>query len=144
MRPLRRVNLFTAEFDHASEREGYRWQGLRLGKALGAKRIGGSVYEVGEGEWIYAYHFHYGMEEWLLVLEGTPTLRTPAGERELRGGDVVCFQVGSAGAHAVRGPGRMLILSANCTPEVVSYPDSGKVGARPPGKLFQLADAVDY
>jgi hypothetical protein len=24
------------------------------------------------------------------------------------------------------------------------YPDSAKVGAWPPGKLFRLADAVDY
>ena len=41
-------------------------------------------------------------------------------------------------------PGRVLILSANRTPEVASYPDSGKVGSVPPGKLFRLDDAVGY
>ena len=30
------------------------------------------------------------------------------------------------------------------TPHTSVYPDSGKVGAWPPGKLFKLADAVDY
>jgi uncharacterized cupin superfamily protein len=141
---VRRVNLVATDFDHSSERDGHRWQGLRVGKALGAERIGASIYEVAAGEWIYTYHFHYGMEEWLLVLEGTPTVRSPAGERELRAGDVVCFPVGPDGAHCVRGPGRVLILSANQTPAVAAYPDSGKVGALPPGKVFRLADAVDY
>ena len=53
----------------------------------------------------FPYHFHHGMEEWLLVVDGTPTLRTPDGERELRRGDVVCFPPGPDGAHQVRGPG---------------------------------------
>ena len=38
----------------------------------------------------------------------------------------------------------MLILSASRAPETVEYLDSGKVGARPPGKIFRVADAVDY
>jgi uncharacterized cupin superfamily protein len=84
------------------------------------------------------------MEEWLLVISGTPTLRGPAGGRLLRAGDVACFPAGEEGAHQVLGPGTVLILSANVSPETITYPDSGKVGARPPGKIFRLEDAVDY
>jgi uncharacterized cupin superfamily protein len=43
---------------------------------------------------MWPYHYTYGMEEWLLVVSGTPTLRVPEGERELARGDVVVFREG--------------------------------------------------
>ena len=81
------------------------------------------------------------------MLEGAPTLRTPEGERVLAPGDVVCFALGEEGAHSLRGPGRVLMLSAGRLPEVAVYPDSGKVGPRAHGLArlnFRIADAVDY
>jgi uncharacterized cupin superfamily protein len=141
---VRRTNIFSPEFDHSSDREGYRWRGLRVGRTIGSKRMGASLYELADGERSYPYHFHHGIEELLIVLEGAPVLRGEDGERTLRAGDVVSFPTGPAGAHQVRGPGRVLILSSSCSPETVEYPDSGKVGARPPGKIFRLADATDY
>jgi uncharacterized cupin superfamily protein len=141
---MRRVNLFSPELDHGSERDGYRWRAARIGKALGSERIGATLYELAAGERTFPYHFHHGMEEWLLVVAGTPVLRGPDGERELRAGDVVCFVPGPDGGHQVRGPGTVMVLSANRAPEAITYPDSGKVGVRPPGKIFREADAVDY
>ena len=141
---MHRVNVFAPEFDQASDRDGYRWRGARVGAAIGSEKIGGCVYELAEGEKTFPFHFHHGMEEWLIVLAGEPTLRGPDGERKLRGGDVVCFPAGPEGAHAVRGPGTVLLLSANRAPEAVEYLDSGKIGVRPPGKIFRAADAADY
>ena len=84
----------------------------------------------------------------LLVIAGGPTLRTPDGERRLGPGDTVCFPAGAAGAHSVRGPGRVLILSANRSPSISVYPDSDKLGTRPAVEddrlNFRRADAVDY
>ena len=42
--------------------------------------------------------------------------------------------------------GRVLVamLSTRREPAVAVYPDSDKIGMWPPGKLFRLADAVDY
>jgi uncharacterized cupin superfamily protein len=55
---------------------------------------------------------------------------------------------GEAGAHKVTNhgdePARILIWSNRSTPGTTIYPDSNKVGAWPPGKLFRLDDAVDY
>ena len=141
---VRRVNLFSPDFDYTSERDGFRWRSAGVSRALGAARIGATLYELPAGERTFPYHFHHGMEEWLLVVSGTPTLRGEDGERELRGGDVVCFAPGPEGGHQVRGPGTILLLSANREPEAITYPDSGKVGVRPPGKIFRLADGVDY
>ena len=141
---MRRVNLFSPPFDHSSEREGFRWQGARVGKATEATQIGGCVYELAEGEKTYPYHFHHAMEEWLVVLSGSPTLRGPGDEKVLRAGDVVCFPTGPEGGHQVSGPGSVLILSADKWPESIEYPDSGKVGISPPRKMFRIADEVSY
>jgi uncharacterized cupin superfamily protein len=92
-----------------------------------------SVYVVEPGEKHLPYHFHHGAEELLLVLEGTPTLRTPAGERELRPGDVAHFPRGAEGAHQLWNAGevamRFVVTAASTTPEIVEYPDTGKIAA---------------
>ena len=67
------------------------------------------------------------------MVEGVVTLRTPAGEQELTGGDVELFPTGPDGAHQVfnhtEEPVRLLMISTMQNPEVVEYPDSDKVGA---------------
>jgi uncharacterized cupin superfamily protein len=140
---VRRLSLLAPSFDHSSERDGYRWRGARVGETLGADEIGACLYELGVGQRSYPYHFHHATEEWLIVLTGSPILRTPSGERVLREGDTVCFPPGPDGAHQVTGPGTVMIVSDNRTPASAEYPDSGKVGLRP-GQVFRLADAVDF
>jgi uncharacterized cupin superfamily protein len=145
-------NLFRAELDWAQEREGYRWRSARLGPRIGAERIGCSVYELEPGQRSFPYHFHYGNEEWLLVVAGVAVLRTPDGERELRAGDLVAFPAGPEGAHAVENrsgePVRVAIFSTLILPAISVYPDSGKIGVRPgvPEDTlnFVRGDAVDY
>jgi uncharacterized cupin superfamily protein len=142
-------NLATGELgrDHG-DIDGWRARSQRIGKRLGAADIGGTVYELEDGQRVWPYHYHHGVEEWLLVIEGAPTLRGPDGERVMRPGDVVCFPSGEAGAHEVRGPGRFLLVSAAQPTSVSVYPDSGKVGTRPAtgdDRLdFRRADAVGY
>jgi uncharacterized cupin superfamily protein len=151
-RPVEIENLFAAELDEEQEREGFRWRGARLGPRIGATKLGCSVYELPPGERSFPYHLHWGNEEWLLVLEGAPTLRGPDGERELRAGDIVAFPEGPDGAHGVvnrsDAPCRVAIFSTLRLPSVVEYPDSGKVGVRwneDDGALrFRRGDAVDY
>ena len=142
-------NLATGELgrDHG-DTDGWRARSQRIGKRLGAADIGGTVYELEDGQRVWPYHYHHGVEEWLLVIEGAPTLRGPDGELMMRPGDVVCFPSGEAGAHEVRGPGRFLLVSAAQPTSVCVYPDSGKVGTRPAtgdDRLdFRRADAVGY
>jgi len=141
---VRRFNLLAPALDRSSERDGYRWRGARVGPAVGAKQIGASLYELGDGQRNFPYHFHHATEEWLLVVAGSPVVRAPDGDRVLRRGDVLCFPVGAGGAHQVTGPGTVLIISDTQAIDAVEYPDSGKIGVRPPGKIFRSADAVDY
>ena len=145
---MRVANVFRPEWTVERERDGFRGRSVRIGDAIGASAIGATVYELDEGQRSWPYHLHHGVEEWLLVLEGEPTLRTPDGERTLRRGDLVCFPSGREGAHTVTGPGRMMIFSSVADTSVTVYPDSDKIGSRPADDVdrldFRRADAVDY
>jgi uncharacterized cupin superfamily protein len=111
---------------------GFSGRGRQVGADAGAQRLGACVYELDPGATAMPYHFHRGNEELLVVLSGTPTLRTPDGERELREGEVAAFRVGPAGAHQVinRSPtsARYVMFSTRRSPDVTGYPDSGKTG----------------
>jgi uncharacterized cupin superfamily protein len=112
------------------------WQADRAGcrvamvaAAAGAQRLGASVVEVAPGALSSPYHVHHGNEELLIVLSGTPELRTPDGHRQLTPGEVVSFARGPDGAHRLRNtssaPCRLLFVSEMNFPEVAEYPDTG-------------------
>jgi uncharacterized cupin superfamily protein len=145
---VRRFNFLFDELDANQNRDGFSWRASRIGDKLGAEKIGATLYELAEGQRTFPYHYHHGVEEWLYVLSGAPLLRTPDGERMLRPGDLECFNSGPRGAHAITGPGRVLLFSANAAPSIAVYPDSDKLGPRPGSREdnlnFRRADAVDY
>ena len=125
------ANLFTVECELGMEHDGFRIRETQIGERVGAQLIGGSVYEIDPGKKLWPYHLHHANEEWLVVLRGRPTLRTPEGEGELVEGDVACFPRGVAGAHQVQNateePVRILMLSTLIAPEILEYPDSRKL-----------------
>jgi len=130
---VKRINIATPEFTwDETDPEGFRAGMARLGGLLGAKETGISVYELPPGQSVCPYHYECGEEEWLLVLSGNPTLRTPDGEQRLSPWDVTCFPRGPEGAHAVRNetdePARVLMFSTVVVPTATVYPDSDKVG----------------
>jgi len=148
-----RVNLHEPQlgFDDADP-DGYRAGMDRFGNRIGARRIGGSVYELPPGQSVCPYHYEFGDEEWLIVLEGHPTIRHPGGEDELRPGDTVCFPEGPEGAHKVSNHGdeaaRVLMLSTRRLPSAAVYPDSDKIGIwsgfGAPEGLYRRESTVDY
>jgi uncharacterized cupin superfamily protein len=139
------VNLRDAELPEREFPPGFARRGTNVREALGGELIGCSLYEIQPGEQLWPYHYHLGNEEWLIAVAGSPTLRTPEEERELRPGDVVGFPDGEAGAHTLYNradvPARVAIFSTR-RPGSTAYPDSGKVAAA--GHVFRLADEVDY
>ena len=107
-------------------------RGRFVGKAAGAKQLGASVYELLPGSTGFNLHAHYAMEELFVVLSGRPTLRTGSGEQELAPGDVVSMPPGLDGLHTFTNPtdepARVLAVSTMPSPEVVIYPELGKIG----------------
>jgi uncharacterized cupin superfamily protein len=130
---MRRVSIAAPDFHYDDEDvDGFRAGLFRLGKTVGSAQTGISVYEVPPGEAICPYHYEYGEEEWLLVLEGRPTLRRPGGSEPLEPWDVVFFPPGPDGAHGVRNETddtvRVLMFSNVTHPAASVYPDSDKIG----------------
>ena len=128
-----RLNIADPEFAYdADDPEGYRAGMFRFGAQLGARRTGMSVYELPPGQAVCPYHYEHGEEEWLLVLAGLPSLRTPAGTERLEPFDVVFFPTGPEGAHKVLNdgdePARVAMWSEVVVPTSTVYPDSDKVG----------------
>jgi uncharacterized cupin superfamily protein len=139
---MKTFNLLAGDdWDGENDRAGYRHRVTAVGERLGASLLGGSLYEVPPGEKTWPYHFEQGCEEWLLVVAGRPTLRSPDGEQELDPGDVVVFPEGPAGAHQVWNatdePVRVVLFSSKSPVAVVHYPDSGKVGIWSQGEGYQ-------
>jgi uncharacterized cupin superfamily protein len=102
----------------------------KLGQLLGAERLEAKVVVLAPEEEAEPYHYVFGQEEWLLVLDGTPTVRHPQGEDQLEPGDVVCFADGPAGARCVLNGGDSVVpalfLATTALPANVHYPDSGQ------------------
>lgn len=149
------ANIFDASFDEPRGRPGFRAARARLGRQAGSERLGVSLWELPPGEAAYPYHWHLAEEEMVIALDAGLSLRTPDGWRQLERGEVVAFPRGEAGAHQLvnhgEEPARLLAISTSGEPDIVLYPDSGKLGAferRQDGrglwKLFRESDEVDY
>lgn len=131
--------------------DGHRFGKRRVGWELGAALTGFSVYEIEPGHATWPYHFELNEEEWLIVVSGELTLRTPDGERVLRAGEVACFPPGAAGAHAVRNHGTAttrFAMPSSVAPvgDATVYPDSGKFKLDGPGFSHRgrLGEALEY
>jgi uncharacterized cupin superfamily protein len=149
-------NVFADEWDDPFPPiEGWRFHVKRL--VAPGNDLGMSLYELLPGQAQGLFHFHHGNDELVVVLRGRPTLRSHAGERELAEGDVVHFPKGPEGAHQLvnrtSAPARYVVASSNTSPEIVEYPESGKLAAMSRGEsqrggrlwtIHRLDDAVDF
>jgi uncharacterized cupin superfamily protein len=153
MRTMRSVNIANPEFRYDDDDpEGFRSGMFRLGSLLGAAGTGMSVYELPPGQALCPYHYEYGEEEWLVVLDGRPTVRHPDGADELAPWDVVCFPKGPDGAHQVRNDSaatvRVAMFSDVVYPTATVYPDSDKIGVwtgnRDDDAIVRRSSAVGY
>jgi uncharacterized cupin superfamily protein len=149
---MKRLNIFDAGLEHdEDDPEGYESGYLKLAQPIGGKAMAGTLYELPPGNSNCPYHYESD-EEWLLVLEGTLTVRHPDGEDELGRGDLVCFPAGREGAHKLSNRGedvvKMLIVSTASFPAVAVYPDSDKVGVftedRQDNVMVRRSSDVDY
>lgn len=148
-------NIYRPHFEEGERPEGFRSRRARIGYELGTELIGCSLWELPAGEAAYPYHFHYADEELVIVFSGRPTLRSPEGMRELEVGEAIRFPLGEEGAHQILNRTAetvaFLAISSSGRPDVVVYPDSGKVGVGerlPRGgglrAFFRRDDSVDY
>ena len=130
---MKRTSITVPEIQvDETDPDGFRAGMARFGPAFGAEDTGATLYVLPPGKAVCPYHFEVGEEEWLLVVAGRPSVRTPEGVEELAVGDLVFFAKGPEGAHQIRNDtgeeARVLMWSTVLTPTATFYPDSDKVG----------------
>jgi uncharacterized cupin superfamily protein len=140
----RGMNIWTDDWDEVDDWSGGGAKSRRL--VPSGPFLGATVYELDPDRWVI-YHAHHGSDELLLVLRGRPTLRTPAGERQLDEGEVVSFTPGPEGAHGLRNdtgePVRYVMAGTRISPEVVEYPDLKQLTAQSKHGLFVIHDVKE-
>ena len=148
---MKRFNWDAVELRRDDDKPtGYGAANARIGEAIGGEHLAGMLVVLEPGEHSAPYHWEAAVEEWVIVLEGRPTLREPGGERELRAGDVVCFGLGPDGAHKFTNrsdePARIIMLSDQRASKVIVYPDSSKMRVRTPDLQanYRLETDVGY
>jgi uncharacterized cupin superfamily protein len=141
-----RPNIYTDEWQRTMEHQGFAVRGTRVGASAGATQLGVTVYELDPGKKNLPYHAHFGIEEVIVVVKGTPTLRSPEGERGLAEGEVVACPPGRGGAHQLinrsDAVARFLVLSSKALADVIEYPDSDRISAQ--GGEWGTPEAVAY
>ncbi len=111
-----------------------------------------TIYEIPPGKSNYPYHCHVRDTEVFYIISGSGTVKTPDGDKTVIAGDIVIFPPGENGAHRLTNTSATELLTyvdfgTATSPDVVFYPDSGKVGVIVHGKsstFFKEESAVDY
>lgn len=148
MKPV--VTLATLPMETQAHGESFEARKAAVAAPLGATRLGARYVEIPPGKKGWPYHCHLANDEMFVILSGSGILRYGEEEFPLAAGDVaVCPAGGTETAHQlIAGPDealRYLAISSMHDPDIVEYPDSGKMavyaGAAPGGdaKLRRLA-----
>ena len=136
---------------HRAEHEGYEYFRRKFVPFGAAKQTQVCVYEIPPGKAAYPYHFHHKTEETFYIISGTGFLRTPEGEREVRGGELIFFPAGEEGAHKLTNMSdteNLVYIDFDVTHDldVAVYPDSDKIGVWGMGinQMYPKSANVDY
>jgi uncharacterized cupin superfamily protein len=159
MKP-RIVNLENVPLVTRGNGDKYEAQFAPVGATLDSQKLGFNVTLLPPGKKAFPYHAHRGNEEMFFILEGEGSVRINGETHRIRKGDFISLPPGRGSAHQIindsTAPLRYLAVSTLESPEVVEYPDSGKIGAidgkgggRPPSPdairfIGRVSDAVDY
>ena len=154
------VNLENVAFQSRSHGAGFACQIAPVGTEIDSRMLGYNVTVIPPGKRAFPYHAHRANEEMFFVLEGEGSIRIAGTTHRIRQGDFISLPPGRGSAHQIlndsQAPLRYLAVSTRHSPEVVEYPDSGKVavmagapgGGTPPEDMLRhvsrLKDAVDY
>jgi uncharacterized cupin superfamily protein len=112
--------------------EGFAARLGRIGPLIGTRLLGCQVHVVPPGKAAFPRHAHHANEELIIVLEGAGEYRMGDAVWPVRAGHVCAAPPGGPEtAHQLRNTGtgelRYLCIATRHDPEVVEYPDSGKI-----------------
>jgi uncharacterized cupin superfamily protein len=121
-----------------------------LGDAFGLTIFGVNLTTLPPGAMSALRHAHRKQDEFVYILEGTPTLVTDAGETELRPGMCAGFKCGTGDAHHLVNRGKVdvvyLEVGDRTLGDEASYPDDDIVAIKTSdgSRKFTAKDGTPY
>ncbi len=107
-----------------------RWR-RALGTPRGLTQFGVNLTELEPGAVSALRHWHKNEDEFVYIIEGTPTLVTDAGTQLLRPGMCACFPANDGNGHRLENRSdalvRFLEVGTRSRQEEVHYPDSDMI-----------------
>lgn len=126
------VNPGELEWTEEAHGEKFAYRRKQLGAPAGGKMLGCSLFRLEPGKTAFPAHLHHGNEEAVYILEGEGEMRLGDEEIPVGKGDYVALPT-EGPAHQLlntsAAPLEYLCISTMFQPDVMEYPDSGKVGA---------------
>lgn len=124
-------NLDEVELKPWGHGEKYKARHAQISRQIGARKLGYGVVVLPPGKRAWPYHAHLANEEMFYILAGQGTLRLNGEELPIRAGDFISVPAGPDSGHQIINSSdaelKYIAVSTSEQPEVVMYPDSGKV-----------------
>jgi uncharacterized cupin superfamily protein len=121
--PEKRGSRYPSPFDEPCTERSNR----NLGDGFGLRDFGVHLLTLVQGAWSSQRHWHTHEDEFVYVLEGTPTLVTNEGSTELSPGSVAGFAAGSRDGHQIVNNGRtvarLIVVGSRKPEDDVYYSD---------------------
>lgn len=154
---IKKKNIFAEKWQEASHGEKFQRGHITLTDMNADHDIGCGAFCVKPGKRAFPKHAHVANDEAIYVISGRGTLTVGAEDELLEAGDFVLLPKGEKFAHVLVNDGDedlvYLCISTMNMPEVVHYPDSGKLGVlaaknfwsgEPGISGFYMPNPVDY
>jgi len=154
---INKKNIYSSEWRESSHGEKFQRSHLSLTDMQLDNGIGCGAFKVKPGKRAFPKHAHVANDEAIFVVSGHGRLTIGETDAELNSGDFVLLPRGEKFAHVLVNTGEedlvYLCISTMTMPEIVHYPDSGKLGVLASKDFwkgetgisgFYAPNAVDY
>ena len=125
------VNIDDVPIVKRSHGDKYECEIKPVGGHLESRKLGFNVTVIPPGKRAFPYHAHRANEEMFVVLQGEGSVRIDGEIHKIRKGDFISLPPGKRSAHQIindsKEPLSYIAVSTMELPEVVEYPDSGKL-----------------
>ena len=129
---IKKKNVLNSEWKESSHGEKFQYGHIALTDLRDDHMLGCGAFRVDPGKRAFPKHAHLANDEALYVVAGTGELTIGEESTQVEPGDFVLLPAGVEHAHVLINNSEeeivYLCLSTMNTPEVVQYPDSGKLG----------------
>ncbi len=129
---MKKTNIYTAEWRETSQGNKFQRGHIPLTDLNDDNALGCGAFKVDPGKRAFPKHAHLANDEALFVVSGSGALTIGDQTAPVCAGDFIMLPRGEQNAHVLINDGDeplvYLCMSTMIMPEVVHYPDSGKLG----------------